>query len=524
LKTETRNSKFAWRLAVVAVWLVYFSLRLPGLARAPLFNDEAFDGLWVAQLLGSPGLETAFAPWRAAGKVGLFVWFVAFLDGLAWPARWGPLLLWRGLAVIAGAISTVLVMIVARRLARPLADRPRTIRLEWSAAILAGLGYACWPAAHIHERMALFEAPLVATYLLAILAAARLRAGPPIARRLACLLGLAFALPVAVKLNGAPALALGWATAAWQWRRGAIDRTTFGWIIFASLPPALLAVGPAIAQGSLGGMAREHLQAGAGGGLDPRSMVLIARDFAAAYFHSINLPILILLLWGADAAVRSAGRTAVYWLAWTAAPVALIIATGHPASVFSRHYLPFLAPAWALLGIGLADLLGRGRGRVRQAILYVATALSIGLLAYRSIGWTMHPEQMPLTPGDRNQYVAGWPSGRMLPALQAQMEALARGDRPVEVLTLHDFQNPSVGLAYLYRLRTDQFRVRGVGSIEEVRRLLGESDAAVTRVWLDLGDSARAPEFVAAAQLTPLWSWPANGALSPPIVLWRPLQ
>ncbi|MEN6627453.1 MAG: hypothetical protein ABFD69_14610 [Candidatus Sumerlaeia bacterium] len=475
--------KYFLPTATILVVAVYLALRVPGLAQAPIFVDEANYSVWVAQMLGSPCLQTALIPWTD-DKVGILPWIIAVLDAAGWPGQWGPMLLWRYVSIALGLVTVALLMTMARRLAGPDPSR------RGLAMIAAGLGWAVWSAAVIHERMAIFDGALTAAWLFAIYVMETLPRDRIPTRR-AAYAGFAVALPAIVKLSGLPALGIGGLTMLWHWRRGRLSGR--GLLAYAAVnaaiavPPVALCLG----YGTLAMACRLHMQAGGPGYLENFSSLV--RQFGSMMLLS-SFPIaLAFMLIGAIEALRpgrseeSAGPS--WLLLWVCLPIAMIFAIGKYPGVFTRYYLPFAAPLWIAFGLGVATLSAVVARKTRTPAALCGAVFLCGSLAFpawQSVLWQTDPGRELFTDRDRAQYVTGWPSGRQVGSLRAKIEPLtARG--PVELITFNNYTNPASAIRYIERRRPDRFRAIQVRSQAEAVRLLAQPPPSGTRLLLDGG-------------------------------------
>lgn len=488
---------------------VYLGLRAPGLWRAPIFNDEAIYGLWVAQMLGHPSVETALLPWHD-DKMGPLPWSVALLDAAAWPGKWGPLLLWRYVSLFCGLISVCLIMFLAWRMAGP-DPRRRTL-----AAFAAGLGWAVWPPAVLHERMALFDGPLAMAWLIAMVSIQTLPR-ESISLRRAILTGLACALPMAIKTSGLPALAIGAAFILYKRNRARIRTPQLVGFFAAAALVSLPLLALSVSFGTFSTIHHRYLQAD-GGRIGGDFAILLAQ-LARLMWFSIFWPALILISIGSltrrsEETGRDASRL---WLAaWSLAPIALMLLIGRNGTVYTRYYLPFLAPAWIAFGLGAAWLHSRLPRRFAVALMFLGC---VGP-AWQSLVWTKTPDRALLLDQDFHQYVAGWPSGRQIVNLRAALEPLfTRG--PVEFITFNAYANPAAALQYIERTRPDRLRIVEVKTATEAARLLTEPSSQSTRLLFEIVgrdpfDPARLPPNAAV-----FWSFHSGGPWPHDQKLWR---
>ncbi|MCE5228095.1 hypothetical protein LLG95_00670 [bacterium] len=465
-----------WILAAVPA--VYLGLRLPGLWHAPIFNDEAIYSMWVARMLGRPGIETALLPWRD-DKFGFFPWLVATIDAIGWPGAWGPLLLWRCLSILSGLVTVCLIMAMAWNMAGTDARR-RTI-----AALAAGLGWAVWPLAVMHERMALYDAPLTAAWLVAMAAILMLPRIRAISVRRSLLAGLACALPMAIKMSGLPSLAIGAAVFLLLFKR---DRIGMRQLLAFGLGAAVVAIPLFAISVACGTLATIHVKllqpSGRAIGSD---LVLIAGELGRMMWISIFWPGLTIMAIGALAGVRAKSgfdyehgyehEKFRYWLlVWSILPIAIILLAGRYPTVYTRYYLPFLAPAWIAFGLGIAWLWTF----LPRLLVLAFVFFSLVAPAWQSFLWIKTPDRALLLDQDRHQYVEGWPSGRQIASLRDALDPLyARG--PVEFITFNSYANPSLGIQYLER-RANRFRVVEVRTAADAVRLLADPSPHPTRV------------------------------------------
>ncbi len=470
-------------------------LRAPGLWRAPIFNDEAIYSLWVAQMLGHPSLESALLPWHD-DKMGPLPWSVAVLDAAAWPGKWGPLLLWRYMSLACGLFSTGLIMLLAWRMAD--GPDPRRRRL---AAFAAGLGWAVWPLAVMHERMALFDGPLATAWLVAMLAVQTLpRRG---STRRAAAAGLACALPLAIKTSGLPALAIGGAVCVYLWVRERIGARQLAAFCAAAAAVALPLLALSASFGTFATIQHRYLQSG-GGHLGADFPVLLGQ-LARLLWFSIFCPALALMAIGAltKRSGQSGPDASRLWLAaWSLLPIGLMLLVGKNGTVYTRYYLPFLAPAWVAFGLGAAWLLGRLPGPAAIGLMLLAC---VGP-TWQSLTWIKTPDRALLADQDHHQYVSGWPSGRQVETLRAALEPLyARGR--VDFITFNSYANPAAALQYIERNRPDRLRIVEVKTTAEAARLLAEPSPGATRLLFEIAgrdpfDAAQLPHGAAT-----LWSF-----------------
>lgn len=486
-------------LILILPLAAYLGLRAPGLWRAPIFNDEAIYSLWVAQMLGHPSIESALQPWHD-DKMGPLPWSVAVIDAAVWPGKWGPLLLWRYVSLFCGLISTCLIMSLAWRMAGP---DPRRRRL---AAFAAGLGWAVWPLAVMHERMALFDGPLVTAWLIAMLSIQTLPR-ESISPRRAILTGLACALPMAIKTSGLPALAIGAGFFLYKWARSRIGiRRLIGFLAAASII-ALPLLSASLYFGTFSTIHHKYLQPG-GGHLGGDFAILLAQ-LARLMWFSIFWPALILIFIGAltRRTEQTGPEASRLWLAaWSLLPIALILLIGKNGTVYTRYYLPFFAPAWIAFGLGAAWLSSR------LPLLLALTLMFFGCVgpAWQSFVWRKTPDHALLLEQDYHQYIAGWPSGRQIENLRAALDPLfARGQ--VEFITFNAYANPAAALQYIERNRPDRLRIVEVKTTAEAVRLLTEPPPHPTRVVFEIEGRDPFDASLMPANAKPLWSFHSGG-------------
>lgn len=477
----------------------YLGLRTPGLWRAPIFNDEAIYSLWVAQMLGRPGVESALAPWHD-DKMGPLPWAIAVIDAAAWPGKWGPLLLWRYVSLFCGLISTALIMFLAWRMAGP-DERRRTL-----AAFAAGLGWAVWPLAVVHERMALFDGPLVMAWLIAMLAVQTLPRTSTTMRR-AILTGLACALPMAIKTSGLPALAIGGIVIFYQWFRNRIGAREFFAFCFSAAIVAVPLLALSASYGTFSTIQHRYLQAD-GGRMGADSLALLAQ-LAKLMWFSIFWPALIVMCIGVltrRPAESGAGASRLWLAIWSLAPIALMVLIGKNGLVYTRYYLPFLAPAWIAFGLGVAWLDSRIPRLIAIGLMFFACVAP----TWQSFIWRKAPDRMLFLEQDYHQYVTGWPSGRQIESLRASLEPLYEHGR-VEFITFNAYANPAVGLRYIERNRADRLRVLEVKTPEEAARRLTASSPNFTKLLFEIAGRDPFERAKLPPEAVVFWSFHSGG-------------
>jgi mannosyltransferase len=417
------------RLAILAILLLSFIIRLAGLNAQSIWRDEA-DSLRFA---GSPALLTQML--TEPGHNGPL--YYVLLRG--WLGLVGPgLTAARLFSALWGTLTVALVYAVGRRLF--------TVSVAALAALLAGVSpYLVW-----YSQEARMYAPALAVGLLALrlLLAALKRGGA--GRWLIYVLsaGLSLYLHLAAALLIPVHILAGLLT-----RRRLIYLAALGllltagpllsWIIPFLLHPIVIGRAPARPADMFAGL-------------------LLALTAGPSGLFSLwtALPGLFLALAGAALAPAGERRPVGLALAWVLLPLAGLALLALRLPVFSERYLIFVAPAFCLLAArGVAALGARWRALAGLTLTATLVVCGAGLWAqltqpikpdFRSAAALYRAERQPgdivlflipqaqgpfeeLAPADGARYLAAPYAGRPAEAatVPAQLEALLADSRRV---------------------------------------------------------------------------------------------
>src|SRR5262249_53873584 len=180
---ETPEGRTRVRWTLVALLALYAATRLPGLSLLPPFLDEDQAVHWSLLIAEGQKLER---PWNYGKGLSVFLTALVFLASRAAAAE--PVLVGRCVTIVAGAVTLLAMVAIARRLDGE------------TAAVLAGIFYLFCPFTLFYDRLALTD-PFVSTFgALVLLASLRLADAPDIRRAL--LAALALVLGVLAKTVG----------------------------------------------------------------------------------------------------------------------------------------------------------------------------------------------------------------------------------------------------------------------------------------------------------------------------------
>lgn len=398
------------QLALLALLLVSFALRLHALLQLPGFVDEGNHLLWAAEAWQG----RVIFPFSTAKPLEIF-YLAALMPFRAplWVGRFG--------SVLAGIVTLTGLWALARR------------RKQGRAGLWAAMFYAFTPWTFFHERTAAADPLLTANVVLMAWAAAvwaddreeNSATGKAAWRSNFGLALCIFALPL-VKFSAAPFAALPVVIVALNnW--AALRRLWFPYAL------AIIAVGVVFVPAAMRYDVFGELAIRASTG-----QVMSWADFVRRNLRDLlNWSIVYLGLSGplmVIGAVMAVTRRS--WLGWAAlAGCALGLAPGLlPATLFPRYYLPALAFASLLAAEAVDWALNRLRPPIRWGagiVIAASVVLPFGLFAAQAY---TDSSRLKLADIDRAQHVTDWSSGYGIrEAAALAMEQAANDSQPAVV-------------------------------------------------------------------------------------------
>jgi 4-amino-4-deoxy-L-arabinose transferase-like glycosyltransferase len=398
---NTLNRKWAGRLLLLALILLYWFSRLHNLSALGFFLDEAAHTDWAR-------LVWKLQPFHAAsdGKLLNVLWIAAFwpFNSGVWVARAS------GLFVTTSGFACLLA--IAHQ------------NFSQRAAVITGLLYIFFPLSFFFERMALAD-PLSAAFV----------AGAVWTMLRACkvtnstfwsvLCGIALAAALLSKLTNLvflclPILASLTLIPVSDWRRGLRVTAT-----------VYLAIGLALALPILGLKYLGHSDFGfdligtrTTDGFDLSAFIQTLSAFSQAY---LPFPLWLVVSMGGAAALWK-GKRAVYFVGSL-----LLVTLGlliWQSGLGESRYLLVYAPLLGLLtAAGLARLVEK---RPVWLVLIVLAITTLPGAIFMEAGWRQ-PESLALPGEDRWQYISGWPAGYGFKEIAAAVES---HPTPLQLITL----------------------------------------------------------------------------------------
>jgi hypothetical protein len=368
---------------------LYFLTRLGSLSVLPVFLDEAVHIQWAERLYGEGRILRPVGSGRllAVAAYGLAL---PFEDRL-WAARC--------VAVLAGAVSLLLTVLLSHRLFGP------------RAAVVAGSLYVLSPFALVYDRLALSDGFLSMSIIGVMLATSILVQEPARTRARA---GLAILIVLAVCSKVSALLfflvvPLGLLTLTSE--RSRVFRPLAGAFAIGLLG-ALPMLWFFVSNGAE--VSAQHILGARAAGSVIRSTVLDMRDWAESYFSA---PV---VFFAAASAILLRNGPALWLVGSVVLPFLLFALFSQPWS--ARYVLPTLPPLLILVAGGIDAVTTRLKPPLGWPIALVLAALiSVpGVSFDRDL--LLDPARAPFPKDDRLQLVTGWPSGYGVLELSARLK------------------------------------------------------------------------------------------------------
>lgn len=416
-----------WLVATaVALMALYLATRLWFISRFPYFSDEGIYATFAN--LGAHSLDKLFVS-LIIGREPLFTWLA-----IPWiKLGFNPLTAVRLVSVISGLLTVGIVALIARRIAD-------TVTAVFAAALCVVL-----PFFVVHDGIGIYE-PLVTLIMAGALYVQLDLAQRP---RLAAgaLLGLVLGLGILTKENTEPAIALVPVSLLWfDWGRSGCRHRLVTWLGAIAITASAIVGAEFILRSSH--YYPNYQNAHAIGFVKARTLHQVLADpfgpttrqawwvVRPALLGYVTIPLLIAAALGAAQVWRRNGRLALLLVVWVLFPFAVaLLFTTFP---FPRHVMYVLPPAIVLMASALVRsgrfLSGVVPTRLRMATCAVAGGLVLAPAGLFDGSVLAHPRTARYPGLDEWQYVTGYPSGGVWPAVADTIRRVVTGPHVV-VLT-----------------------------------------------------------------------------------------
>lgn len=212
-------------------------------------------------------------------------------------------------------------------------------------------------------------------------------------------------------------------------------------------------------------------------------------NYVSYFIAYVSLPLMLFLPFG----LFSRHRQRQQWVMLVSAmaffgPIALM-----GKVVYPRYFLPVMAPLTVMIALSIEEIVAIWGGLTRKLPIMLGSNLAVAILLSNALAFSgifmyfaaQNPNQLPLVPADRVQYLTEWSSGHGITETVVLLQQLAQ-DESIAAATEGYFGTlPDGILMYLHNQDVTNLYVEGIGQpVQEIPDVFRERASQYDRQLL----------------------------------------